>query len=617
MKKIFTLICLALSTLSAMGTDYTGKLTVTVNDSPSEQQTTISITQDENGKYTFSLINFCLEEKNDDGSINRMGVGNIVLADREGTTVDGITTITYNDGINIEAGDDPTVDFWMGPMLAEMGPVPLEMVARFNDEKLDCEIHINLKTLNQIIDVTFSGDTSEKLDFSQLEGMQILNSDFEDWSGSEFDYVPVGWHSFESASGSYAGTVKNNKHTSKNTDDLHDGTTGKASLKLVPVSMFGIMANGTISTGRMNAGAMFATNKKNHAQMDISVTETSNGTPFYAKLNQRPTALSVWVKFSQGTAQSDHPNATVSAAITNGKYYQEPTADEDSSMVIGYAINNKIAAREEWQHLYVPFSYNSKNFNTTDEPQAIMVTLSTNADPGQGSKGDVLLVDDMELIYTQKLTIPECGYAMMTNVAMTNHKVTIPEGLTAYTVELNGTGEPVVTGTYEAGTVLNYETALLLSGKPGEYEFATTLYPTTKAISTEGSAFVKASELNTPNDEYVYYRLTEQNGELGFYKAAYGLKIQESEALLRVKADQAAEKYQHIFVKPEKNGDLNNDGYVNVADVMLLVNHMLGNYEKGKFFISYGDMNNDNKTTVADVMAIVNISLNGSKSIEN
>ena len=77
-----------------------------------------------------------------------------------------------------------------------------------------------------------------------------------------------------------------------------------------------IIANGTITTGRMNAGAASATDPKNHAWMDISNTATNNGTPFYAKLSERPVALSVWVKFTQGTAQREHPYALPTGSVT-------------------------------------------------------------------------------------------------------------------------------------------------------------------------------------------------------------------------------------------------------------------------------------------------------------
>ncbi|MBR5698878.1 MAG: chitobiase/beta-hexosaminidase C-terminal domain-containing protein [Prevotella sp.] len=156
MKRFLTFISLALCSLTTFANDYTDKLTVTVNGESMEQQATITITQGADGKYTLLLKNFCLETVEEDGSVTRMGVGNIELTDREGTVENGITSISYNGDIVITEGDDPSVDFWMGPMLAELGPVPIEMQARFNDTQLYCEIHINLMDmLGQIIDVVF------------------------------------------------------------------------------------------------------------------------------------------------------------------------------------------------------------------------------------------------------------------------------------------------------------------------------------------------------------------------------------------------------------------------------------------------------------------------------
>ena len=452
------------------------------------------------------------------------------------------------------------------------------------------------------------------IDFSQYEGSQIVNSDFEDWGGPDFDNVPVGWHSFESVDGKkvFVAFAKSKDHTSKYTTDLHEGTMGKSCLKLVPRSLAVALANGTISTGRMNAGAYSATDPMNHAQMDISVTETSNGSPFYALLKEKPIALSVWVKFTQGEYQADHPYATVSAAITNGNDYQEPTATNDSSVVYGYAQNKTISTNGgQWQHLYVPFRYDSPNFIQNDEkPKAIMVTFSTNADPGQGSDGDVLLVDDLELIYDQKVTIPASGYATLTNIAMTNHNIIIPEGITAYTIEANAKDEPIVKDIYKAGQVLPYHAAVLLEGNPGEYTFTTSLYEKAENLTIDGDiCMTQASELDTPNEEYKYYRLIESNDVLRFYPINSGIKILEDEAVLRVKTEKASDHYEHILFKPMKAGDINNDGQVNIADVTVLVNRLLGKQESGKLLISDSDINEDTNVNIADVTKLVNILL--------
>ena len=156
MKKIAAIVVFAFIALTAFANKYTDKLTVTVNGESMEQQTTIDVTKGDDGKYTLSLNNFCLESPNEDGTLVRLGVGNIILPDREGTTVDGITTITYNDALLITEGNDAGIEGWMGPML---GQVPIEMVARFNDTQLYCEIHINLMDLlGQLIDVVFGSE---------------------------------------------------------------------------------------------------------------------------------------------------------------------------------------------------------------------------------------------------------------------------------------------------------------------------------------------------------------------------------------------------------------------------------------------------------------------------
>ena len=68
----------------------------------------------------------------------------------------------------------------------------------------------------------------------------------------------------------------------------------------------------------------------------------------------------------------------------------------------------------------------------------------------------------------------------------------------------------------------------------------------------------------------------------------------------------------HVF--PYEKGDVNKDGFVNVADVMLAVNFILGNISDN-FNKKYADLNNDNRIDVSDVMLIVNIILGNSTSL--
>ncbi len=146
------MLAAAVCSLAAMATDYTGKLTVTINDAVSEMETTISVA-DSAGVYNFDLKNFVLVAE--DG--NRMGVGNISLHNLAGNAAHGFTNIKFNDKVVITDGDLEGVDFWMGSMLGE---VPVVLNADFNAQALSVNIDIDMMdTLEQIIKVNFVGTT--------------------------------------------------------------------------------------------------------------------------------------------------------------------------------------------------------------------------------------------------------------------------------------------------------------------------------------------------------------------------------------------------------------------------------------------------------------------------
>ena len=61
-------------------------------------------------------------------------------------------------------------------------------------------------------------------------------------------------------------------------------------------------------------------------------------------------------------------------------------------------------------------------------------------------------------------------------------------------------------------------------------------------------------------------------------------------------------------------GDVNGDGEVNVTDVTLLVNHILGKADES-FSIGNGDVNGDGEINVTDVTALVNLILGGNSIV--
>ena len=405
MKKTLLSLALALlSSLSMSAKDYPDKLVVTVNGLSTQQNATISVDKNDDGTYNFNLKNFML--KMDGGS---MGIGNITLNNLKAAKSNKGYVVTFNDSIKIENGDDPTIT-WVGPSLPK---IPLKLKLLVNEEKLYTLIDIDMqKTLGQTIHVTFG------------DNYQLPNSGFEDYRTEQITKLddsykqitvnveePLNWHSFASATGDFvqAANAFSDPHT-YSSDVVRSGATGKKSLLLTSASVFGIVANGTITTGRMQAGAMTADDTKNCAFLSTDSTSTdSHGDPFYALMDGTPDSLAVWVKFKQQTPVAEHPYATISAAITDGTYYQDPQ-DKDYTNVVATAKNAQIASNNfEWQRIVVPFKYTGNDVKA----KAMLVTISTNADPGQGSAADNLYVDDISLIYNvDKPAVTVNGHAV-------------------------------------------------------------------------------------------------------------------------------------------------------------------------------------------------------------
>lgn len=398
MKKLFTLVVLAAVTLCATATDYTDTLVVTVNGLSSGQKATISATKKENGNYALSLKNFILKSGND-----LMPVGNIEMSDVAAVDFGkGFTFLNCESVVPITAGDDPNVTTWYGPSLIK--EVPVVMSGKLYGDKLYAVIDIDLSnSLHQVIKVVF-GDG----------GYQISNSDFEHFHTASVKNIktytsdePNSWHSFMTSTGKLSALVSTTPHTFIS-NEVRPGSTGTKSVLVTSGIVFGFAANGTITTGRMKAGDMSPASTDNCAFLDMTSTDVDgNGDPFYTTLNGYPDSLAVWMKFKQGTiANPENKYATISAAITNGGYYQDP-GDSLKTSVIGRGSNTKIESNGNvWQRVTMPFDY--ENYKNNDSiVKAILVTISTNAVPGVGSTDakapDSLLIDDLSLIYNAKL----------------------------------------------------------------------------------------------------------------------------------------------------------------------------------------------------------------------
>ena len=223
---------------------------------------------------------------------------------------------------------------------------------------------------------------------------QIGNGDFEDWRGvTGSNHAPDNWNSFETAEGSLASMT-----SAQQVQMVEGGRPGSDGLYCADIwsrSVLGVVAQGNITTGCINAGGMTASDKSNYNYSKTSDPKKSE------TLSRVPSAMKLWVKFVPAGVNQDHPNAHVQAIVHgNGDYitYSSDSYDNDDNrnLVIAKAEYDFPSTNGEWIELTIPFVPTG---NTADGQMYILVNISTNADPGQGQKDDHLYIDDIELVY--------------------------------------------------------------------------------------------------------------------------------------------------------------------------------------------------------------------------
>ncbi len=395
MRKLSTLFCAALMSVSAMATDYSGNLTVSVNGEGSTQPATISVAENA-GKYNLSINNFILTSGE-----TSIPVGNIVIENVTGAVNGGLTTLYVNKNITITAGNAEGVsaDSWFGPML---GPVPVKMTSSFTtDGYLAVGIDIDMtSTLGQTIKVSFE---------NVADHFQMPNSDFETWSDK--NNAPRHWHGFESVKGTFASTAKKGGKL-QSSSLTRPGSLGKSSALLTCNKVAGIVTNGTMTNGILNAGSFNATDAANHSELNLEdASIDANGDPFHTPVYAKPDAVKFWMRFSQGATNKDYPYASFKAVVTDGTYYQDPEDKTYSNKVAVATPNLENMKEGDWREVTCPFDYASYAADSA-QAKAILMTFSTNATPGQGGpvgtggifsyklqKADSVFIDDLELVY--------------------------------------------------------------------------------------------------------------------------------------------------------------------------------------------------------------------------
>ena len=337
---------------------------------------------------------------------------------------------------------------------------------------------------------------------------QIGNGDFEDWRGaSSNNHAPDNWNSFETAEGSLASFSR--AQQVQMVEDNRPGSNGLYCVDLWSRSIFGIIAQGNLTTGCINAGGMSATDKKNYNYSKTSDPKKSE------TLSKVPTAIRFWAKFVPAAVNEQHPNAHMEAVVhDNYNYitYSDPSyeSDEEKAHVIAKARYDFPTTNGEWVEFTVPFE---KTGNAADGQLHIIVNLATNCDPGQGQANDHLYIDDIELLYDEvPVVMTDANYATF----CAPFDVNVPNGMTAYTVQ--GVNEDATLDITAVEGTIPANTPVILAGNGQAMSF--TAYGIAAPSTAQAGLLTGVYEdTEAPVGSYVLQNI---EGVVGMYKVVAG-----------------------------------------------------------------------------------------------
>lgn len=251
---------------------------------------------------------------------------------------------------------------------------------------------------------------------------QIPNSGFEFWQNEGMpEAEPVGWHSFKTAGGDLALAGGAQLQLSS---DVRPESDGKYSAQIRSNVILGIPANGNLTTGRINMGSMTAADITGNYNF-TDLTDPAHALPFTTV----PDSLTFWVKFvmtdklyqstgfNQGFNVTDSSDmyAALTVTIHDGDTsYQDPNVDSlkqgMETHVVAKAQQLFPDSKGEWVRYSVPFEPGMSN-----RPEYILVSLTTNINPGCGPAGtmlgmtatrvDTVWLDDLLLVYNPTVSI--------------------------------------------------------------------------------------------------------------------------------------------------------------------------------------------------------------------
>jgi hypothetical protein len=146
------------------------------------------------------------------------------------------------------------------------------------------------------------------------------------------------------------------------------------------------MANGVLTTGRMNMGSSNLSSPDNYNYTLLGDASFSEA------INASPDSIVFWARYSAGSGEK----AGMHAVIHDQFSVQDPVNSASQPYVVADADLQFSPTNNTWKRFSVPFVY---TVNIGLAPKYILLTFTTNHIPGGGAANDEVLIDDVELIY--------------------------------------------------------------------------------------------------------------------------------------------------------------------------------------------------------------------------
>lgn len=219
---------------------------------------------------------------------------------------------------------------------------------------------------------------------STLHAQQIGNSGFENWDNLGANQEePTNWSSFKTATGSFA--AFGSKQVERSTN-VRPGAMGTYCARIWSKSTLGLVANGVVTTGRMNMGSSNLSSPDNYNYTVL------NDATFSEALTLTPDSIVFWARYSAAAIEK----AGMHAVIHDQFSVQDPINAASEPFVVADADFEFSPTNNSWIRFSVPFTY---TVNSGLAPKFILLTFTTNHIAGGGSANDEVLIDDVELIY--------------------------------------------------------------------------------------------------------------------------------------------------------------------------------------------------------------------------